>query len=60
MSVIAHRWMLHTRGYWDHPAPVAEPTMTFTQVRRAALDVVPGARLKLRLYWRWSLEWMRA
>ena len=59
MSVVAHKWMARQRGYWDHPAPVADPTLTLTQLRRVARDVVPGARLKLRLYWRWSLEWTR-
>ncbi len=58
-SAVAHRWMTRRRGYWDHPAPVADPTMTFAQLRRIALGVLPDARLKQRLYWRWSLEWTR-
>jgi 2-polyprenyl-3-methyl-5-hydroxy-6-metoxy-1,4-benzoquinol methylase len=46
-----------TRGVWDHGAPVAEPSHGYGDVRRLAREVLPGARWRRRLYWRYSLVW---
>ncbi|WP_125776505.1 class I SAM-dependent methyltransferase [Antribacter gilvus] len=49
----------HVRGEWEHGSPVADPAETFGQVRHAAGDLMPGARVRRRLYWRYTLEWRR-
>lgn len=57
-SVVAHRAAARHRGYWEHPAPVTEFTETVREVRSAASRLLPGSRLRSRLYWRYTLEWV--
>ena len=40
-------------------APVCEPDMTWAQARAAALEVLPGARYRRHLLWRYSLVWRK-
>src|SRR5215469_4571888 len=35
------------------------PALTYQQVRRLATRVLPGARFRHRLYWRYSLVWTK-
>ena len=37
--------------------PVREPTETFAELRRVAGDELPGARLRRRLFFRYTLAW---
>jgi ubiquinone/menaquinone biosynthesis C-methylase UbiE len=39
--------------------PVMEPRMTLKQIRAIAEAVLPGARVRRRLFWRHSLLWRR-
>ncbi|WP_456846647.1 hypothetical protein [Cellulomonas sp. P5_C6] len=45
------------RGHWEHGAPVRDPEHTYADVRTTAAVVLPGARWRRRLYWRYSLVW---
>jgi protein-L-isoaspartate O-methyltransferase len=36
------------------------PEMTFAEVRREAVRLLPGARLRRRLFWRYTLVWRTA
>jgi hypothetical protein len=38
-------------------APVAAPATTLPEIRQAALRVLPGARVRRRLFWRYSLRY---
>ncbi|MEV6280696.1 methyltransferase domain-containing protein [Nocardia sp. NPDC051832] len=38
---------------------VHDPADTLTEIRRAAASAVPGARIRRRLLWRYSLHWTR-
>lgn len=38
-------------------APVRPATMTFAEIVREARRVLPGARLRRRLFWRYTLVW---
>jgi len=49
--------MRRLRGWHDHGAPVREPEEDSAAVRRAVAEVLPGARFRRRLYWRYSVEW---
>ncbi|PUB24031.1 methyltransferase family protein [Promicromonospora sp. AC04] len=37
--------------------PVRDPAETFAEISRIARDVLPGARLRRRLFFRYTLEW---
>jgi 2-polyprenyl-3-methyl-5-hydroxy-6-metoxy-1,4-benzoquinol methylase len=45
------------RGVWEHGASVRDPEHSYGQVRTAARSVLPGARWRRHLYWRYSLVW---
>lgn len=38
-------------------APVREASMTFREIGREARRILPGARLRRRLFWRYTLTW---
>jgi len=56
-GLIGDQLVARRRGMWDHGAPIADPAMTWAQVRQATARVIPGARYRRRLYWRYSIEW---
>jgi SAM-dependent methyltransferase len=56
-GVPANRWAQRRRGSWDAGAPTLDARTTDRQVRAAARDVLPGASVRSRLYWRYSLVW---
>ncbi|WP_210410935.1 hypothetical protein [Oerskovia sp. KBS0722] len=45
------------RGEWEHGSPIAEVTTSHAELRAAAREILPGARLRRRLYWRYTLVW---
>ncbi|MFI6292744.1 class I SAM-dependent methyltransferase [Nonomuraea sp. NPDC050790] len=59
MSVVKHQVASRVHGGAVQNAPVAEPTMTWSAVRREALALLPGARWRRRLLWRYSLTWTK-
>jgi hypothetical protein len=38
-------------------APTAEPQLTLAEIRQVAAQVLPGARIRRRLFWRYSLAY---
>lgn len=58
-GIVPHQIASRVRGYWAHPAPIAEPDMSWAAIRSAVRRIVPGARMRHRLYWRYSIEWTR-
>ena len=46
-----------TRGESNPGAPIMDPDMTWTEVRRTARRTLPGARYRRRLLWRYSIVW---
>jgi SAM-dependent methyltransferase len=59
LGFVAHR--LHRVGHvWrEVGAPVADPTMTYGQVRRAVRDLLPGARFRRHALFRYSVIWRK-
>jgi len=55
--------VLASRGRAGKPdaegMPVREPEATLAEIRDVAAEQLPGARLRRRLYWRYSLLWHR-
>lgn len=43
----------------DPPMPVRDAEATFAEISRAAREILPGARLRRRLFFRHTLEWTR-
>jgi SAM-dependent methyltransferase len=64
-SVVAHAWHHGRRRQrrqrvWESSAPIVwPPPHTYPQLRRLARDVLPGARFRRRMLWRYSLVWER-
>ncbi len=58
-GIPANLWYKRTRGEVNPGAPVREPDMTWSQVRSTAARVLPGARYRRHLLWRYSLTWAK-
>jgi len=56
-SVVVDPLVKPARGYWEHPAPVVDPEHSYDDVERVAATMLPGARFRRRLYYRYTLEW---
>ncbi|WP_062516298.1 class I SAM-dependent methyltransferase [Demequina gelatinilytica] len=54
-------WLRHPRGTAAEPlrmgAPVAAPAETFEQVALVMESVLPGVRMRRRLFWRYTAVW---
>lgn len=50
---------MYRREQWDHGAPVSEPEETHRDVLSAARSLTPGATVRRRLLWRYSLVWRK-
>ncbi|MDP9094521.1 MAG: class I SAM-dependent methyltransferase [Actinomycetota bacterium] len=51
----AHRVLKFRRGYWQHPSPLAAPTLTHHQLRRIVRTALPGALYRKHVLFRYSL-----
>lgn len=59
-AVIPHRVRVLRDGCWEHPSPIVwPPPESYASMRRIATDVLPGARYRRRLYWRYTLIWVK-
>ncbi|MFJ8540561.1 class I SAM-dependent methyltransferase [Streptomyces sp. NPDC093586] len=56
-------WLKNKGGSAPRPLSMTAPTrpagMTFADIVGGARDVLPGARLRRRLFWRYTLVWRR-
>ena len=52
-------WHRSTRGSAAVGAPIREPEMALTEIRRRAGAIVPGAQIQQHLLWRYSLRWLK-
>ena len=43
----------------DHGMPVRDPDVTIADLRATARDLLPGAQIHRRLFWRYTLRWRR-
>jgi SAM-dependent methyltransferase len=58
-GIPANLYYKRTRGEGNPGAPIMDPAMTWSQVREAAARVLPGARYRRHLLWRYSLQWTK-
>lgn len=47
------------REHWPDGVPIADPEETFDELAREVRTTLPGARLRRRAYYRYSLEWTK-
>lgn len=59
VALPVNRWYLRKRGAHDYPLPTAKPTMTLPEVRSATKRILPTARVRRHLLWRYSLVWRK-
>jgi SAM-dependent methyltransferase len=46
--------------YWQHPSPIVwPPPESYASMRQITARVLPGARFRRRLYWRYTLVWVK-
>jgi SAM-dependent methyltransferase len=57
LSVLPTRLARVRHGWHDHGAPKMDPRDSWGDIRKSAREVLPGARFRRRLYWRYSLVW---
>ncbi len=58
-GALQHRRLSSRNRYWDHTAPTARPAHTYAQVRRCAVEHLPGARWRRLPLFRYALVWRR-
>jgi len=58
-AVVANRAYQLLRGPDRVTAPTAPPTMTLDELRVRAAQLLPGARVRRRLLWRYTLRWTK-
>ncbi|HEY2579118.1 MAG TPA: class I SAM-dependent methyltransferase [Streptosporangiaceae bacterium] len=56
-AVLPSRVLRVAHGESSSGAPVAAPQMSWSQVRAAAMELLPGVRYRRHLLWRYSLVW---
>jgi 2-polyprenyl-3-methyl-5-hydroxy-6-metoxy-1,4-benzoquinol methylase len=58
-AALTHR-LRPTRTEWRQPGPTRwPPAHTYAQLRRLAVRLLPGARYRRRLLWRYTLTWTK-
>jgi SAM-dependent methyltransferase len=58
-GIPANVYYRRVRGEGYPGAPVKEPDMTWSEVRRTAARVLPGSRYRRHLLWRYSIVWAK-
>lgn len=59
-GALVHRFQRARKTYWEHPSPtVWPPPLTYTEMRHLGLSLLPGARFRRLLLWRYSLLWTK-
>lgn len=58
-GVPVHRALTARQGYWRHRAPIADPAMSWGEVRAVARQLLPGVRWRRLMLWRYALTWTK-
>lgn len=59
VGFFAHRLLKLRHGYWEHPSPIADPTMTHRELRKVVANMLPGARYRRHVLFRFSVIWTK-
>ncbi|GAB4583628.1 class I SAM-dependent methyltransferase [Nocardia sp. IFM 10818] len=56
----AFTWHRLTKTKWEHPSPIVwPPPVTYREMSAIARDLLPGARFRRHVMWRYSLTWTK-
>jgi 2-polyprenyl-3-methyl-5-hydroxy-6-metoxy-1,4-benzoquinol methylase len=55
---VARVFRIH-KGWWSSPALRIDPDVSYREIKRAASALLPGADLKRRLFFRYTLLWRK-
>ncbi len=59
-AVLTNRIYRLTQSHWEHPSPtVWPPPETYSSMRRLATQLLPSARYRRHLLWRYSITWTK-
>jgi 2-polyprenyl-3-methyl-5-hydroxy-6-metoxy-1,4-benzoquinol methylase len=59
-GAVATRVLQRRRGLWQHPSPIVwPPPDNVPQLRRIVAQLLPGARFRRHVLWRYSVIWSR-
>jgi SAM-dependent methyltransferase len=58
-AVFATRVVRVRRGLWSQLARTRPPLDTYAEIRRVVAAVLPGARFRRRLFWRYTVTWRK-
>jgi len=59
-AVVPNRWLMARRNYAEVTAPTMwPPPLSYAQIRDLAGGVLPGAQFRRRLFWRYTLTWVK-
>jgi 2-polyprenyl-3-methyl-5-hydroxy-6-metoxy-1,4-benzoquinol methylase len=58
-AVPINRVLRARRGWWESGAPLADPAMSYGEIRRVVRTVLLGATVRRRLLFRYSLSWRK-
>jgi len=59
MGMVRHPRVAPAEGHEGPPMPVQEASLTYAEVAAVAASELPGARLRRRLFFRYTLEWTK-
>lgn len=63
LAVVINQIYLRARHIVDRAdaaqPPIADPTMTLSEIRRSASELLPTAKFRTHLLWRYSLTWRK-
>jgi SAM-dependent methyltransferase len=60
IGVVQHQWLSRTKSFWEHTAPtVWPPPHSYTDVREAARELLPGMRWRQYALWRYAITWRK-
>ncbi len=59
VSVAVARIARLRRGWWQSPAARIDPVMTYSEIKTAAIGILPGVEVRRRLYFRYTLLWRK-
>lgn len=56
-GAVSTRALRRRHGHWQHCAPMVDPPLTHRETKRTSTDLLPGARYRQLVLWRYLLDW---
>ena len=59
VSIPLSRLVRIRKGWWQSPVRRVDPDETFVEIRQVARRMLPGVKMRRRLFFRYTLEWRK-